>query len=161
MRQGHSILGKIAKLSRPWRPPRCREYHQSWLPHHTHNTRGNMAMADSLNYYPGAGPAKATELPPHRQGGAGAASQVLAQVHLTLDEGLTRTHTCGCTGPVPMDATQPEDPSVAYTCGTGEPCKNCNAPLTHIMHIHIDPHPFPCDPPSPLCFSGRAGESSP
>ena len=73
-----TLSGEIAKLSRPWRPPRCREHLQLWKPQYTHNTRGDMAMTGLLNYYCGAGPAEATELPPHFQGGPGAASQVLA-----------------------------------------------------------------------------------
>ena len=44
----------------------------------THNTRGDMAMKGLLNDYRGAGPAEATELPSHFQGGPGAANQVLA-----------------------------------------------------------------------------------
>ena len=71
------LSGEIAKLSRPWRPPRCREHHQLRRLQCTHNTRGDMAMTGSLNYYRGAGPAEATELPPHFQGGPGAASQGL------------------------------------------------------------------------------------
>ena len=41
--------GEIAKLSRPWRPPRCREHHQLRKPQYTQNTRGSMAMMGSLN----------------------------------------------------------------------------------------------------------------
>ena len=71
----------------PWRPPRYREHHQLWKPQYTYNTRGNMAMTGSSNSCRGAGPAEATEPPPHFQGGPGAASQVLAQVHIALVEG--------------------------------------------------------------------------
>ena len=53
----------------------------------TYNTRGNMAMTGSSNSCRGAGPAEATEPPPHFRGGPGAASQVLAQVHIALVEG--------------------------------------------------------------------------
>ena len=74
-------------MTRPWRPPRCREHHQLWKPQYTHNTRGNMAMTGSSNYCRGAGPAEATEPPRHFQGGPGAASQVLAQVHNALVDG--------------------------------------------------------------------------
>ena len=74
-------------MSRPWRPPRCREHHQLWKPQYTYNTRGYMAMTGSSNSCRGAGPAEATEPPPHFQGGPGAASQVLAQVHIALVEG--------------------------------------------------------------------------
>ena len=77
-------------MSRPWRPPRCREHHQLWKPQYTYNTRGDMAMTGSSNSCRGAGPAEATEPPPHFQGGPGAASQVLAQVHIALVEGYHR-----------------------------------------------------------------------
>ena len=39
----------IVELSRPWRQTCCRENHQPWLPHCTHNTQGNTAMTGSLN----------------------------------------------------------------------------------------------------------------
>ena len=86
VRQGHPFWGN-RQMSRPWRPPRCREHHQLWMPQYTHNTRGDMAMTGSSNSCRGAGPAEATEPPPHFQGGPGAASQVLAQVHIALVEG--------------------------------------------------------------------------
>ena len=56
-----------------------------------------MAMTGSLNKYRGAGPAEATELPPHFQGAPGAASQVLAQVHIALVEGQYRDAPLACT----------------------------------------------------------------
>ena len=77
-------------MSRPWRLPRCREHHQLWKPQYTYNTRGDMAMTGSSNSCRGAGPAEATEPPPHFQGGPRAASQVLAQVHIALVEGYHR-----------------------------------------------------------------------
>ena len=42
-------------MSRPWRPPRCREHHQLWKPQYTYNTRGNMAMTGSSNSCRGEG----------------------------------------------------------------------------------------------------------
>ena len=35
------LSGEIAKLSRPWRPPHCRERHQQCKPQYTHDTRGD------------------------------------------------------------------------------------------------------------------------
>ena len=55
----------------------CQSIQGQPLPHNAH-TRGDMAMTGLLNYCRGAGPAEAMELPPHFQGGPGAASQVLA-----------------------------------------------------------------------------------
>ena len=98
-------------MSRPWRPPRCREHPQLWEPQYTYNTRGNMAMTGSSNSCRGAGPAsnscrgagpaEVTEPPPHFQGGPGAASQVLAQVHIALVEGNS------CRGAGPAEVTEP------------------------------------------------------
>ena len=42
------LSGEMAKLSRPWRPPRCREHHQLWHPQYTHNIPGNLAVTGSL-----------------------------------------------------------------------------------------------------------------
>ena len=54
-------------------------------------------MTGSLNYYRGAGPTEAAELPPHFQGGPGASSQVLAEVHIALVEGQYRDAPLACT----------------------------------------------------------------
>ena len=59
------------------------------------------SMTGLLNYYRGAGPAEATELPPHFQGGSGAASQVLASVHIALVEGQYRDAPLACTEGLP------------------------------------------------------------
>ena len=83
------------------------------MPYSTHNTRGNMAMTGSLNYYRGAGPAEATEPPPQIQGGPGGASQVLAQSAYRAGRGAHRD------APLPNRATTercdpaPEDASAA------------------------------------------------
>ena len=54
-------------------------------------------MTGSLNYYHGAGPAEAAELPPHFQRRPGAASQGLAEVHIALVEGQYRDAPLACT----------------------------------------------------------------
>ena len=97
--QGHPFWGNRP----PWRPLCCREHHQPWKPQYTYNTRGNMAMTGSLNQYRGAGLAKATEPPPHFQGGPGAASQVLASSAYRTGRGATQGHTPGLyRRPAPM-----------------------------------------------------------
>ena len=77
VRQGHPFWGScqiewaVEATSLPRAPPAVKT-----AIHTQHG--GDMAMTGSLNDYRGAGPAEATELPPHFQGGPGAASQVMA-----------------------------------------------------------------------------------
>ena len=80
-----------------------------------------MAMTGSLNYYRGAGPAEATEPPPHFQGGPGAASQVLVQSAYHTGRGVTQGRTLSpYSGPASMGVTRPEDARVAIRANPGD-----------------------------------------